>query len=169
MRTTPRMPRGPLCTCGPPHPGVLDEKATALGLVHVNETINFALASLFNFVFAAVTFILFGLAVALSNLYPRWPGWVAFVAGIASIVAGLIQAYVDEPLGASRVLTISDRRSSRCGYWWSGSFWSGRRARYASERSLPVREARRNGVQDSGSASARRCATPDGQAGEQEQ
>jgi hypothetical protein len=96
---------------------VLDEKATALGLVHANETINFALASLFNFVFAAATFIRFGLAVALSSLYPRWLGWVAFVAGIASIVAGLIQAYVDEPLGASRVLTISDRRSSPCGYW----------------------------------------------------
>jgi hypothetical protein len=52
---------------------ILDEKATALGLVHVNETINFALASLFNFIFAAATFILLGLAVALSNLYPD--GW----------------------------------------------------------------------------------------------
>jgi hypothetical protein len=49
-------------------------KATALGLVHVNETINFALASLFNFVFAAATFILFGLAVVLSGVYPRWLG-----------------------------------------------------------------------------------------------
>src|SRR5262245_52778267 len=82
------------------------EKATALGLVHVNETINFALASLFNLVFAAATFILFGLAVALSNVYPRWLGWVAVVAGVASIGAGLIQASVGEPTGASRALTI---------------------------------------------------------------
>jgi hypothetical protein len=82
------------------------EKATALGLVHVNETINFALASLFNFVFAAATFILFGLAVALSGVYPRWLGWVVVVAGVASIGAGLIQAYVGEPTGASRILTI---------------------------------------------------------------
>ena len=82
------------------------EKATALGLVHVNETINFALASLFNFVFAAATFILFGLAVALSSVYPRWLGWVVFVAGVTSIGAGLIQAYVGEPTGASRILTI---------------------------------------------------------------
>ena len=81
-------------------------KATALGLVHVNETINFALASLFNFVFAAATFILFGLAVALSSVYPRWLGWVVFVAGVTSIGAGLIQAYVGEPTGASRILTI---------------------------------------------------------------
>ncbi len=82
------------------------EKATALGLVHVNETINFALASLFNLVFAAATFILFGLAVALSDVYPRWLGWIVFAAGVASIGAGLIQAYVGEPTGASRILTI---------------------------------------------------------------
>jgi hypothetical protein len=83
-----------------------DEKANALGLVHANETINFALASLFNFTFAAATFILFGLAVALSQVYPRWLGWVVFAAGVGSIAAGLIQAYVGEPTGASRVLTI---------------------------------------------------------------
>ena len=83
-----------------------DGKATALGLVHVNETINFALASLFNFVFAAATFILFGLAVALSDVFPRWLGWVVLVAGVTSIGAGLIQAYVGEPTGASRILTI---------------------------------------------------------------
>src|SRR5512132_4377564 len=83
-----------------------DEKATARGLVHMNETINFALASLFNFVFAAATFILFGLAVALSDGYPRWLGWVVVGAGAASIGAGLIQAAVGEPTAASRILTI---------------------------------------------------------------
>jgi hypothetical protein len=83
-----------------------DQKATALSLVHANETINLALASLFNLVFAAVTFILFGLAVALSDVYPRWLGWVVFLAGLGSIGAGMIQAYVGEPTGASRVLTI---------------------------------------------------------------
>jgi Domain of unknown function (DUF4386) len=82
------------------------QKAMALSLVHVNETINFALASLFNFIFAAATFILFGLAVALSRVYPRWLGWAVVVAGVASIGAGLIQALVGEPTTASRVLTI---------------------------------------------------------------
>src|SRR5215211_11920 len=81
-------------------------QAVALGLVHVNETINFALASLFNLVFAGVTFILFGLAVAFSDAYPRWLGWVVFVAGIGSIGAGSIQAVTGEPTDASRVLTI---------------------------------------------------------------
>ncbi len=60
-------------------------RAVALSLVHVNETMNFALASLFNFVFAAVTFILFGMAVALSDVYPRWLGWTVFLAGVLSI------------------------------------------------------------------------------------
>src|SRR6266542_6424043 len=83
-----------------------DQKATALSLVHANETSNFALASLFNFVFAAATFILFGLAVALSDVFPRWLGWAVFLAGLASIGAGLIQAFVGEPTDASRILTI---------------------------------------------------------------
>jgi hypothetical protein len=82
------------------------DKTTALALVHVNETLNFALASLFNFIFAAATFVLFGLAVALSRVYPRWLGWVVVVAGAASIGAGLIQALVGEPTTASRILTI---------------------------------------------------------------
>jgi hypothetical protein len=82
------------------------EQPVALGLVHANETINFALASLFNLVFAGVTFILFGLAVALSDVFPRWLGWVVVVAGASSIGAGLIQAFTGEPTDASRVLTI---------------------------------------------------------------
>jgi hypothetical protein len=82
------------------------QKATALSLVQANETINFALASGLNFIFAGVTFIMFGLAVALSDVYPRWLGWVAFLAGLASIGAGLVQASVGEPTDASRILTI---------------------------------------------------------------
>jgi hypothetical protein len=82
------------------------QQAAALGLVHVNETMNFALASLFNLVFAGATFILFGLAVALSDVYPRGLGWIVLVAGVASIGAGLVQALVGEPTEASRGLTI---------------------------------------------------------------
>jgi Domain of unknown function (DUF4386) len=82
------------------------ERGVALALVHANETINFALASLFNSVFAAVTFVLFGLAVVLSTVYPRWLGWVAVLAGVLSLIAGTIQASVGEPTEASRLLTI---------------------------------------------------------------
>jgi hypothetical protein len=82
------------------------ERALALGLVHANETIDFALSSLFNLVFAGVTFILFGLAVLLSEVYPRWLAWTVLLAGVFSIAAGVIQAAVGEPTDASRVLTI---------------------------------------------------------------
>ena len=82
------------------------ERQIALGLVHTNETINFALASLFNLVFAAATFILLGLAVALSDVYPKWLGWVAVAAGALSVVAGTVQATVGEPTESSRILTI---------------------------------------------------------------
>jgi Domain of unknown function (DUF4386) len=82
------------------------DQAVALGLVHVNETINFALASLFNLVFAGATFILFGLAVALSDVYPRGLGWVVLVAGAASVGAGLVQAFTGEPTEVSGGLTI---------------------------------------------------------------
>ena len=77
-----------------------------IGLVHANETINFALVSAFNLVFGATTFILFGLAVALGDVYPRALGWVAVAAGVLSVAAGLIQAAVGEPTEASRLLTI---------------------------------------------------------------
>ena len=83
-----------------------DERAAALRVVLANETANLALASLFNILFAGVTFILYGLAVALSDAYPRWLGWVAVAAGVGSIGAGLVQALAGEPTNASRVLTI---------------------------------------------------------------
>jgi hypothetical protein len=83
-------------------------KPTALALVSANETVNFALAGLFNLSFAGVPFVLFGLAVARARTgsYPRWLGWVAFYAGIGSILAGLIQAITGEPTVASLILTI---------------------------------------------------------------
>ena len=81
-------------------------KAAALGLVSANETVNFALGGLFNLSFAGVPFILFGLAVARAGTYPRWLGWVAFYAGIGSILAGLLQAIAGEPTVASLILTI---------------------------------------------------------------
>lgn len=83
-----------------------EEQAVALRIVLANETINFALASSFNIVFAGATFIFFGLAVAFSGAYPRWLGWVVVVAGIVSVGAGLIQASTGEPTVASFVLTI---------------------------------------------------------------
>jgi hypothetical protein len=82
------------------------DKIVALSAVSANETINFALAGLFNLSFAGVPFLLLGLAVALSGAYPRWLGWIAVLAGVGSIAAGLVQAFTGEPTVTSLVLTI---------------------------------------------------------------
>jgi hypothetical protein len=81
-------------------------KALALSLVSTNETLNFALAGMFNLSFAGVPFILLGLAVALGGIYPRWVGWLGALAGLGSVAAGLVQAFRGEPTVASLVLTI---------------------------------------------------------------
>jgi len=82
------------------------DQPAALQLVLAEETINFALAALFNLLFAGVTFILYGLAVAWSHTYPRWLGWTVVVAGAGSILAGLIQAAAGQPTTITRILTI---------------------------------------------------------------
>ena len=83
-----------------------DQAAAALRVVVAEEAINFALAALFNILFAGVTFVLLGLAVASSGKYPGWLGWVAVVAGIGSVPVGLVQAYTGESIGFTRIATI---------------------------------------------------------------
>jgi hypothetical protein len=81
-------------------------KPVALAMVSTNETINFALAGLFNAAFAGVPFLLFGLAIVHATAYPSGLGWVAVAAGTGSIAAGTFQAMTGEPTVASLVLTI---------------------------------------------------------------
>ena len=83
-----------------------EEQAAALRVVLAEESINFALAALFNILFAGVTFILFGLAVASSRRYPGWLGWVVVVAGIGSVPVGLVQASMGESILFTRIATI---------------------------------------------------------------
>ncbi len=83
-----------------------EEEAVAVRVVVAEEAINFALAALFNILFAGVTFILLGLAVAWSGEYPGWLGWVAVVAGVGSVPVGLVQAYTGESIGFTRIATI---------------------------------------------------------------
>lgn len=81
-------------------------QAIALQLVSANETQDFALAGLFNLSFAGLPFLLLGLAVALSRVFPRWLGWIAAAAGSGSVGAGLFQAFSGVPTMASLVLTL---------------------------------------------------------------
>jgi hypothetical protein len=71
--------------------------------VQAQETTNFALLSLFNILFAGVAFVLYGLAAATSQVYPRWLGRVVMVAGVGGLAAGSIQAYV----GKSTPITVA--------------------------------------------------------------
>src|SRR5215204_232505 len=83
-----------------------EEGAAALRVVLAEKAINFALASLFNILFAGVTFILLGLAVAWSGEYPVWLGWMVVIAGVGSVPVGLVQAYMGESIGFTRIATI---------------------------------------------------------------
>ena len=82
------------------------ERDIMLRVVAANETMNFALVSLLNVLLAGVAFIGFGLAVAASENFPRWLGFLAVLGGIESIAAGLLQAESGSPLAVTRILTI---------------------------------------------------------------
>ena len=69
------------------------QDAALFQAAYVLEQVNIALFSILVLVFFGVTFILYGLAVALADVYPRWLGWVALVLGVAAAVLGLVQTY----------------------------------------------------------------------------
>jgi hypothetical protein len=48
----------------------------------------------YSFILLGLTFILYGAAIALGTIYPRWLGWVAMGSGVAWIVHGLMVPYV---------------------------------------------------------------------------
>lgn len=83
-----------------------EERPAALHAFLAEEAINFALGTLFYILFAGVTFMLFGLAVAWSRVYPRWLGWVVVVAGLGSVVVGLVQGHVGETNAVTRIPSI---------------------------------------------------------------
>jgi hypothetical protein len=82
------------------------EQAAALQALLAEEAINFALGTVFYILFAGVTFVLLGLAVAWSRTYPRWLGWMAVIAGAGSVVVGLVQGQVGETNAVTRIPSI---------------------------------------------------------------
>jgi hypothetical protein len=82
------------------------EQAAALHALLAEEAINFALGTLFYVLFAGVTFVLLGLAVAWSRVYPPWLGRMAVAAGAGSVVVGLVQAQVGETNAVTRIPSI---------------------------------------------------------------
>jgi hypothetical protein len=84
-----------------------DLRGSALGSFRTEEAINFALLTPLNLVFSGFTFVLFGLAAALSPAYPRWLGWVVTVGGLGGAVSGLTQASMGESTPLSEAIGIA--------------------------------------------------------------
>lgn len=84
-----------------------DLRADALAAFRADDSINFALLSPLNLMFAWFTFVLFGLAMALGDGYPRWLGWVVALAGVGGSVSGVVQANLGEPTWLTETLGIA--------------------------------------------------------------
>lgn len=84
-----------------------DQMAFALASFQAEQAIDFALLSPLNFIFAGFTFVLFGLANAVGDTYPRWLGWIAVIGGAAGAISGVIQAYMGEPTEFSVTIGIA--------------------------------------------------------------
>lgn len=82
-------------------------RPTTLASFRAEDSINFALLSPLNLVFAGFTFVLYGLAAAFSHVYPRWLGWAAVVGGVGGALSGVVQAYIGEPSSITTVLGIA--------------------------------------------------------------
>jgi hypothetical protein len=70
-----------------------DQVAAAFSAAQALRWTEYALQSYSN-ILLGLTLILYGLAIALGNVYPRWLGWLAAASGAAWIVHGLMVAYV---------------------------------------------------------------------------
>jgi hypothetical protein len=82
-------------------------RPAALASFRAEDSINFALLSPLNLVFAGFTFVLFGLAAAFSHDYPPWLGWAAVTGGVGGALSGVVQAYIGEPSTITTALGIA--------------------------------------------------------------
>ncbi len=69
------------------------EKAAAFRVALALNEIDQALLAIFMMVFFGVAFVLYGLAVVTSTVYPRWLGWLAVVGGVGTVLNGSLHAY----------------------------------------------------------------------------
>ena len=67
--------------------------ASLLPVAGLLEEIGMGLFTMLIFFTFGILYILFGLAVSLSDTYPKWMGWSALALGIAGAVIGVVQAY----------------------------------------------------------------------------
>src|SRR5215208_957049 len=70
-----------------------DQEVAAFAAAEAVRWTEYALQSYSN-ILLGLTLILYGLAIALGTVYPRWLGWVAAGSGVAWIVHGLMVPYI---------------------------------------------------------------------------
>ena len=84
-----------------------DQEVAAFAVAQAVRWTEYGLQSYSN-ILLGVTLMLYGLAITLGTVYPRWLGWIAMGSGVAWIVHGLIVPYVgffdSLPRGVAQVL-----------------------------------------------------------------
>ena len=70
-----------------------DQESAAFAAAEALRWTEYALQSYSN-ILLGLALILYGLAIALGTVYPRWLGWVAVGSGVAWIVHGLMVPYI---------------------------------------------------------------------------
>lgn len=70
-----------------------DQEGTLFATALTVRWTEYALQS-YSFILLGLTLILYGLAISLGTIYPRWLGWVAVASGVAWIVHGVMVPYV---------------------------------------------------------------------------
>jgi hypothetical protein len=70
-----------------------DQEAAAFAAAEALRWSEYGLQGYSN-ILLGLTLILYGLAIALGTVYPRWVGWVAVGSGVAWIVHGLMVPYI---------------------------------------------------------------------------
>jgi hypothetical protein len=70
-----------------------DQETAAFSAAATLRWTEYSLQS-FSFILLGLTFILYGVAIALGTIYPRWLGWIAGGSGVAWIVHGVMVPYI---------------------------------------------------------------------------
>jgi hypothetical protein len=69
------------------------DKAVALRIAEAMENVEVGIFRAWIILFFGATFIAYGLAVAMSDNFPKWMGWIAAALGLVSLVVGFYQSY----------------------------------------------------------------------------
>ena len=67
------------------------DKEVPFAVAEAAVLVSFDIGSWGNLVFYGVAPILYGLAIALTGLYPKWLGWVAVVGGVGGVLIQIVQ------------------------------------------------------------------------------